>query len=200
MCLAILKPEKIIMSEAVLRDSFIGSPDGAGIAYVKEEKVVVEKGFFKLKDFLVAYEEAFQANKDSPFLIHFRNRTMGARDADNCHPFTVAGGAMIHNGGFNGTGAKGGFDGPSDTALWAKTFGEQLDYNTVFVHQKEIESAIGFNKVALLYGNGKAIILNGHLGTWVNGVWYSHANFTRGGDVTNPLAEETYHQRWSMFE
>lgn len=176
MCLAIFKPAKVAIPEARLRNGWVNNNDGAGFAYIKKGKVVSEKGFMFLSDFLPAYKEASTRHPASPFVIHFRIRSMGDKSPANTHPFTVENGVMIHNGTIMGTGATYAA-GPSDTAKFAETFGKDLDYATVLKHKKEFEDAIDFNKVVLLYNGGKHIILNEKQGSWKDDVWYSNHSF-----------------------
>jgi hypothetical protein len=190
MCLAIYKPGSIVIPEAYLKEGWDSNPDGAGFAFVSTatKRVVVHKGFMKRKEFLDAYANVSGDNPKAPFLIHFRIRTMGWKNGENTHPFPIAGGVLIHNGGFSGTDAM--YDtGPSDTALFAKKYGPYMTYDRVNKHKSEWEKAIGYNKVALLYDDGRHIILNNPGWTECEGAWYSNNSFrprARGGQQTWP--------------
>lgn len=177
MCMAIFKPAKVAVKEEYLRNSWIANPDGGGFAYVKGGKVVVEKGFKVLKEFLAAYDKAYSKNKNSPFLIHFRIRSTGGREAENTHPFAFKHGALIHNGTLQGTGAS--WDkGPSDTELFVRKFGDQMTYENVTKLKTQIEDAVyGYNKIAILYPSKEAIIINEIRGFWEEGVWFSTQAF-----------------------
>lgn len=173
MCLAIYKPADVSISEARLKSGWLGNSGGGGFCYVRKGQVKVFKEFLKWQDFLEAYNQHLAKNKKSPFLIHFRIPSMGDRSGKNTHPFTFAHGALIHNGTIYGTGAISG-SGPSDTALFTARFGDRLTYDNVEDNKKQISEALGYNKIALLYHDGRHQILNEEDGHWVDGAWYSN--------------------------
>ena len=76
------------------------NPDGGGYVFNKDNKLTIVKSMDR--EYLYAqYKRDFDANKENPFLIHFRIGTRGTKDISNCHPFwatedkTVA---FVHNG------------------------------------------------------------------------------------------------------
>lgn len=176
MCLAIYKSPNSTISQEHLSNGWQSNPGGAGFAFVKKGKVEVNKGFMKLQDFLAAYNEAVKKNKKSPFLVHFRIPSMGHRLADNTHPFVFKHGALIHNGTITGTGAIHG-TGESDTCKFAKRYGDLLTFEHVNAHKKEINAALSYNKIVILYNDGRHQILNEDDGVWLNGVWFSNKFF-----------------------
>lgn len=178
MCLAIFKPAGIEAPEDHLRAGWIANSDGGGYAYIDNGKIVVCKGFAKLAEFLEAYKKDEEAHKGSPFLIHFRIRSAGAKSLDNTHPFQFEHGALIHNGtmsGFSTDWEKG----PSDTKLFTDKYGKVLTYENVTKFSDEWDLAMGsWNKVALLYPDGKHHIINKNNGhTETNGMWYSNTTY-----------------------
>lgn len=177
MCLAIYKPASVLIPEDHLRNGWIGNPDGAGFAFIKDGEVEIRKGFMLLKDFMTAYKEAAESNPDSPFLVHFRIRSMGSREAINTHPYRLPdGGALIHNGTITGTGAT--WDtGDSDTQFFIKKYGDSLTFDIVTEIMDDLEKALDYNKLVMLWGNGKHIIVNESVGQWDEGVWYSNGTF-----------------------
>lgn len=180
MCLAILKPAKVVISEETLRNGWIGNSDGAGYAFAHGGKLVTRKGFEKLTDFLEAINKDFKKYKNSPFAIHFRIRSMGEKSPENTHPFSIAGdvGALIHNGTLDGSGANWN-QGPSDTSIFSKEFGDLLTYEFVKTNKEAINTAIGnSNKMALLYADGSYHILNETHGHWKDDAWYSNRSYT----------------------
>lgn len=176
MCLAVFKPAQLEVAEDHLRRGWQSNPGGAGFAHIKGKKVHIEKGFMKLQDFLSAYATAAKRYKKSPFLIHFRIPSMGDSTAVNTHPFTFASGALIHNGTIYGTGAAHGH-GPSDTCKFVEKFGDKLTFKNVQEHKREINQALGYNRIAILYHDGSHQILNEEDGIWLNGVWFSNKHF-----------------------
>lgn len=176
MCLAIFKPAKVSVPADYLREGWIHNPDGAGFAYTHKGKVHTVKGLMTWKAFIEAYDVATKKFKNSPFVIHFRIRSMGDKSAENTHPFPIRDGVLIHNGSVDGTKAV--WDkGPSDTAYFAETFSEKLTYDFVKEHKKEWDDAVGYNKMVMLYDDGRHLILNEQHGSWVNDVWYSNMSY-----------------------
>lgn len=97
MCIAIVKPAKVEIATERLEICFHNNPDGAGIAYYDDYgKLKIQKGFFKFNKFLRAYNKVKENRK---MLIHFRIKTVGDKNAANCHPFNIGGNsALVHNG------------------------------------------------------------------------------------------------------
>lgn len=187
MCLAIVQPVGSTIPIPHLHQGWLHNPDGAGYAFVKDDEVVVKKGYSKLKEFLKDYTADVRDNEGSAFLLHFRIRTMGDKSDENTHPFIIPDGAMIHNGSLTGTGVKYN-EGPSDTAAFASKFGAHLNYDFVYNKNKELGSAIGnYNKLAMLYKTNRYVIVNEEEGVWQDRVWYSNGSYVRyGGSVDYP--------------
>ncbi len=151
--------------------------DGGGIAYVANGKVEISKGFFVFGQFMAEYKRLFDLyGKDNPMLIHFRIATQGMVNKNNCHPFPIKGGALIHNGSLwniGGTQAK-----VSDTRDFASTVHNILNYEDVSECVDELGKAINsWNKVAMLYDNGKTIVLNKYKWYEDDGILYSHSGY-----------------------
>ena len=192
MCIAIVKPKGIAIHEEYLRASWIANPDGAGFAYVKEGKVVVEKGFMTLAPFIEAYKQAADSNKKSNFLIHFRIRSMGDKSDGNTHPFEYEHGCMIHNGTLDGTGAKWG-EGGSDTKLFLDKFKEKLTLAVLDKYKTQMGEAIGVgNKLAFLFNGGQYRIINEQRGLWRDGIWYSNSTYLPRAASTYPGTSDYY--------
>lgn len=179
MCLAIYKPAKIDIPEQHLRNAWQTNSDGAGFAYIDKGKVVIDKGYMFLKDFLDAYSKATKQFKSSPFLVHFRIRTKGDKTGTNTHPFQINGGALIHNGSIDGTSAHFS-NGPSDTALFVKEFADKLTYEFVSKNITALEGAVDNNKIVLMWADpSQRIILNEKRGEWVGDIWYSNNSYAK---------------------
>ena len=181
MCVAVLcKPGKVISSAALCKGWMIND-DGGGFAYVKDGKVVIDKGYLNFNEFQKAYFKAADKYTDeSPFLVHMRIRTSGHTNANNCHPFPIKGGAMIHNGVmFTPTGTRAGSktDLKSDTRVFAESLYNILQLEHIKKEQQAIRQAIGYgNKLCFLYDNKEYFILGETAGYWVDGIWYSNTS------------------------
>lgn len=177
MCLAIYRPPGKSVPEPHLHQGWQHNSDGAGFAYIEGSRVKFVKGLMTYKEFLAAYSDYASRFPNSPFLIHFRIRSTGARDEGNTHPFPFKHGVAIHNGTIDGTGAVYG-TGNSDTSIFMEKYGDKLSHKLVSEHKKDIENALGAgNKLVLLYNNGKHIILNERMGHTKDDVWYSNATY-----------------------
>lgn len=189
MCIAIVIPEGATVNKDYLHNGWCANSDGGGFAYVRKGKVKIVKSLMKWKTWEDAYYTAREANPDSPFLVHFRIRSAGSNTADNTHPYALKTGAVIHNGTLTGSGADW-YRGPSDTAKFVEKFGEHLTYDNVLSKKLAMEAAIGYNKLAFLFNNGKFVIVNEDAGHWDDGVWYSNGGF-RMNTVVGPYGGHT---------
>jgi glutamine amidotransferase len=179
-CLAIYKPAEIRPDWERLQRGFNLNDDGAGFAAVVDGKLVVQKGFFKFTDF----RDAFEPLAMHQAAIHFRLKTHGERDADNCHPFLVTDEtAMIHNGILN------------IQCSVAPTMSDTWHYaNLVLAHTARTnrdfflcpgisflgEQAIGTgNKFVFLRADGEWGIWNEKSGHWNDGCWYSNSGYSK---------------------
>ena len=92
MCIIAAKPAGIGMpSRETIRTMWNGNRDGAGIMYVENGKVVIEKGFMKLKDFESLLDRLGSRLdlKATPVVMHFRITTHGGTKPENTHPFPI---------------------------------------------------------------------------------------------------------------
>lgn len=176
MCIAIYKKKGLTIPRETLEQCFKINDDGAGYMYVKNGKLEIKKGFFFFESF---YDE-YKKDEKHQCVIHFRIKTHGSIDGDNCHPFSINNElAFVHNGIISGFGTKD----KSDTFMFNEEvlkplmdkYGKQLYTETPF--KKLIEEAIGYSKLIFLDANGTYSIYNEHKGEWADGVWYSNSTY-----------------------
>lgn len=185
MCIAIVIKAGATLSDAQLWKGWTANEDGGGFAYVKNDKVEIEKGFMKYNDFQKAFRKASEEfGADSPFLVHMRIGTSGGVTPVNTHPFEIKPqhgphGAMIHNGILftpSGAWAGNGADKKSDTRVVASALNNILVLEDIKNAKALLGNAIGAgNKLAFLYDNKEFVIINEHQGYWKDEVWYSNA-------------------------
>lgn len=183
MCVALVTMPKARLTDAHLEAGWKRNPDGGGIAYVKEGKTQIEKGFMDYNSFHKAYNKAADLfSEESPFLVHLRIATSGGTTRNNCHPFPVKGGAMIHNGIlFQPTGTLAGpkTDLKSDTRVLAENLHNILVLADIKKASKAIEEEIGSgNKLCFLYDTGDVHIVGEKQGFWDKGIWHSNSSCT----------------------
>lgn len=178
MCIAIVKKKNGNITDEALRNSFRSNPDGAGIAYVKDNTIYMTKGIFDENVFINAVRQAEQIT-EGDMLIHCRIGTSGCKDAQNCHPHKVNdANVLIHNGILNIDVPKG--SEVSDTILFIQRYMQNLPndfaYNNSILSM--LEKLIGTNnKFCILNTNGDTAIINESAGHWVDNVWYSNASY-----------------------
>lgn len=176
MCVAIVIPAGERVSLEQVRACHMSNSDGAGLAYIKGKTVKIIKGLLKPDDFYQKYLEVVDKYGDRPMLMHFRIATMGRVADRNCHPFPICGGALIHNGSL--------WSGPlsnekSDTAEFAEMFGKMMKEKYVAASMEKIDKAVGYNKLAILYGSGNFYIANKAQWYNIDGVLFSNVNWKR---------------------
>lgn len=197
MCLAIVKPANVSIPEDHLKEGWLHNPDGGGYCYTEDGKVVIEKGFETWKDFLSAYNAAVEKCNNGVMLVHFRIRSMGARDKRSTHPFEIKDGAFIHNGTLSGTGAIYG-QGDSDTEKFRQQFGGKITKQLLKDHLEKWGTALGGNKMAFLFKDGEYVIINANDGVWDKEVWYSNGSYKPY--TTNSMVPRNPNSFYGMYE
>lgn len=178
MCIAILKTKDGNITDEQLLNCFDNNPDGAGLAYTKDNKIIVVKGIFEATQFVEEYHKAV-AEADGAMLVHCRIGTSGFKDYTNCHPHIVSDECvMIHNGILS-------IDVPkdskvSDTVLYVEQYLKPLpkDFMLNDGIMSLITDHIGTgNKFVFLNNRGDFSIANEKAGHWKNGVWFSNYSY-----------------------
>ena len=178
MCIAILKTKDGNITDEQLLNCFDNNPDGAGIAYTKDNKIIVVKGIFEATQFVEEYHKAV-AEADGAMLVHCRIGTSGFKDYTNCHPHVVSDECvMIHNGILSIDVPKG--SKVSDTVLYVEQYLKPLPKD--FMLNDGIMSLItdhigAGNKFVFLNNHGDFSIANEKAGHWKNGVWFSNYSY-----------------------
>lgn len=178
MCIAILKTKDGNITDEQLLNCFDNNPDGAGIAYTKDNKIFIVKGIFDAKQFVEEYHKAV-AEADGAMLVHCRIGTSGFKDYTNCHPHVVSDECvMIHNGILSIDVPKG--SKVSDTVLYVEQYLKPLPKD--FMLNDGIMSLItdhigAGNKFVFLNNHGDFSIANEKAGHWKNGVWFSNYSY-----------------------
>ena len=178
MCIAILKTKDGNITDEQLLNCFDNNPDGAGIAYTKDNKIFIVKGIFDAKQFVEEYHKAV-AEADGAMLVHCRIGTSGFKDYTNCHPHIVSDECvMIHNGILSIDVPKG--SKVSDTVLYVEQYLKPLPKD--FMLNDGIMSLItdhigAGNKFVFLNNRGDFSIANEKAGHWKNGVWFSNYSY-----------------------
>ena len=94
MCIIISKNKNIdtLPKRASLENAFNYNPDGAGMMYVDNGHVVIDKGYMTLESFLQRYDELcakYNNFKNKALVFHFRIGTSSGNTPENTHPYPV---------------------------------------------------------------------------------------------------------------
>lgn len=179
MCLIIHGPANkiratLLNTRGMLEDIFQFNGDGVGIMYPTKHGTRVRK--WLPHDIKHAYRiiESFP-NDDRELAVHWRMRTHGDIDRENCHPYKVGKGWLMHNGVLS-TGNK---PDPtkSDTWHYCRWFlddiFDKVAHEPSFVRmlQHHIEDD---NKFVMMTEDGRMTIVNRAEGYESNGLWFSN--------------------------
>jgi hypothetical protein len=178
MCIALAKPENTRVLDSVLEQCFKSNPDGAGFVYLDNDELVTQKGFFTFDSFM----EAYQPHENKQALIHFRIKTHGALNEENCHPFTVNEDiSFIHNGIIQ---AVPNHADKSDTIIFNETvlqplvtkYGDSILADPVI--QTLLKDYIGYSKLAFINKKTKEFsFINKQMGNVTDGIWFSNLSW-----------------------
>lgn len=197
MCLALYKPAKAKLNQDEMRTAFKANPDGAGFAYYDPtlKRVIIQRGYFTFNELWTDLAPIMADN--CPLILHYRWATHGDITVENCHPFELLDGALIHNGIISGMGTSvykssnkyytppvgktcadmECSDDRSDTREFVEDYLVGMDSKALLSAKKLIEHTIGYSKLVTIHNDGSVIIFNEDSGHWRNGVWYSNDSY-----------------------
>ena len=95
MCIIVAKNKGVkLPSRATLRECFKNNKDGAGLMYVKNGKVIIDKGFMTFEDLnrkIKSLKREFKSDLTNKAIVfHFRIGTHGQNDKATTHPFPIS--------------------------------------------------------------------------------------------------------------
>jgi hypothetical protein len=176
MCILIHHPKDSCFTQEQLADFFSKNSDGFGAIVNLGNEVKVIKSIGNLQEIEDLYYKEIAC---SEAVIHFRMRTHGDYDLDNCHPYEVLPGLyMAHNGVLS----MGNAADPkmSDTWHYIQNYLKPLlevnpDLLRVAAFREMIGAHIGSNnKFAFMNQDGESFIINRNSGVDHEGIWYSN--------------------------
>lgn len=171
MCLIVYKPKEVRKLDwQILHRASQQNPHGAGFMWRTNGQLHVRKG-------LLSYQELKKEVKklmSHELAIHLRFATAGSVCAENCHPFSGPGWALMHNGHLNGFGCK--VRDYSDTRDFADMLAR--DYRSGDAIEADIGGGIDWivegSRLVFGFPDRPFVILNEDLGLWHRDVWYSN--------------------------
>lgn len=198
MCIIAIKPQgKPMFSDTRIRTMFANNPDGAGLMYCRQGKVVIEKGYLDVDSLLRRLHRVDFT--DRTVVIHFRIGTSGYNDKMNCHPFPVfqknelsceCNLAMAHNGIlYDYTPPK--KSAINDTQVFIQDVLNNLSKN--FYKNKDvlmlIEELIGSNKFAFLDKDERLTLIGNFIED--DGYIYSNTSYKALKLAKKPVKKQT---------
>lgn len=177
MCIAILNSEGTL-EKATFQNCWDNNPDGAGIAFIKNQTVFLIKEMESVERLYTIYSRIRKKNT-LPMIIHFRVATSGLVNVENCHPFEIFPGlAVAHNGIIENVKPT---KASSDTRIFIKEILRRLPQNFLFNEgiRQLISGFIEESKLVFLNKYGLYTIINEQLGHWdedqIN--WFSNSSY-----------------------
>jgi predicted glutamine amidotransferase len=172
------------------------NPDGAGIMYLHNGKVYIEKGFMKLTDLkraLASLNERLDT-KNTPMVLHFRITTHGGTSPHNTHPFPISNNTehlkaldltcsvgMVHNGIISSMDTTD--KTMSDTMVYIQDILSPLSMLNKTFYKNDfgktlMENQIGWSKLAFLDKSGTISLVGDFKKDDKTGMLYSNLNHT----------------------
>lgn len=198
MCIIIYKPKGKSVPLERLFNAKERNPHGFGLSYAVNKKLQIYKTM-DFDDFLEKYAKV----NHHDCLIHFRFATKGKKEKINCHPFRINKNlVMAHNGTIQN------LEGTSDEKSDSRTFAHSYIRPMVQIKKDFIKSKNGkrwmkgmismqTNKLVFMNHHGTPTFINGDLGHWSQGCWYSNETYKKRSIGTykkskSPLYPKTY--------
>jgi len=176
MCVIIYVSETGKVSEERLHEAYKANPDGCGVLWAKNEKLVCHKGNYSFEDFLVFYRRAV-----SPLIVHFRTASSGEITHSAAHPLFVNDNlAFAENGNLFEYGNA--FYSYTDTLTDIQRFNElflkKLPVDFIWRHDI-MEALEGYCvnrmvKMVFMDSFGRVAIINEAAGERKDGCWFSN--------------------------
>lgn len=176
MCIIACSPEGKTIPKENLEQCFRSNSDGAGYMYSENGKLIVKKGFFTFDEFY----DSYLPHEQKKIVLHFRIKTHGERNEENCHPFLVDESlAFVHNGVIK---IEEDHKQYSDTwhfneKIVKPMYRDNRGFLKRIYNQELIKSFIGYSKLVFMDGKGRSMIINPDKGEWHDGVWYSNGSY-----------------------
>jgi len=178
MCIIIYKPKDRAIPLERLFYSKDRNPHGFGISWANKRKVNIYKTMC-FDEFLEKYSKLSRFD----CLIHFRYATKGEKTKENCHPFRINKNLiMAHNGTIQD------LDGVNNKRSDSRAFAHSYVKPMVKIDKGFTYSANGkkwlkgmismqTNKLVFMNHHGNPTFINGDLGHWSMGCWYSNETY-----------------------
>lgn len=177
MCILIHHTATTKFDRAILTDFYDHNSDGFGVMWGDGDKVHVIKSLGTPADIEAIYNDHIKGRE---CIIHFRMKTHGDIDFENCHPYRITDDVWLAHNGVLSTGNSADTS-KSDTWHYIKNFlrpiVEKYGADILFEDsmQKYIGSHIGSNnKFGIVHKDGRIATINRSAGVEHFGAWLSN--------------------------
>lgn len=189
----------LLDTTGLIADIFTSNPDGLGVMYVNRH------GLQRIKSLPKNATEAREfierlPDDDRQLALHWRWKTHGDIDMENCHPYDIEAGvsAMMHNGVLH-TGNKADLT-KSDT--WHFAWGYLAGSTPDTLHDPNfaflLGEFIGDNRFAIMSADGRLTVVNQDQGIDHGEVWFSNT-YAWSPELLIPGYRSTRYKVWSGF-
>lgn len=179
MCLLITGQAKTIRNvflntQGLIDDVYNNNPDGVGVMYSDGRKLSVSKFLPKNADEVRQFITSLP-NDDRSMALHFRMKTHGLIDMENCHPYQVNSDTWLAHNGVLHTGNAADPD-KSDTWHFINDYLSTVPTDTLHNPQflRLVGEFINNNRFAIMSADGRLSVVNRQQGIEVAGVWFSN--------------------------
>ena len=196
MCIIVAKKKEVeLPSMETLETCFKHNSDGAGLMYVDDGQVIIDKGFMTFEIFKSHFEKLckkYNNFKNKALVVHFRIGTSGTNTKENTHPYCISDDyrdlhktkvrtplGMAHNGIINQYTPIENVHNTNDTQEFIMKYLTPLykNYRTFYTNEYIMD---GLSDIT----NSKLVFLNGNedlyfVGDFIedNGVMYSNSTY-----------------------
>lgn len=205
MCLLIVNPEGKSIPYEYLQNAERANRDGAGLAYIKDNRVVIEKAYNMTAREI--YDKL--AKIDGPSLVHFRLSTINGVSDALSHPFPIGDEWIFAHNGILPISSMGGsgkvldiLPHESDTTAYARHFlSPEFDFSDKLMLQAIGKHIGSYNKMGFLHQSGAWGIANEESGHWKEKIWFSNYGYQSYTPVTTyypsrDYSKSSYWDRW----
>ena len=166
--------EQLLGTTGLIRDIYFKNGDGLGAMFLGDDGLVVTK---TLPANAAEAERMVEAlpDDDRELALHWRWKTHGDIDMENCHPYQINETAwLMHNGIL----ATGNAADPTKSDTWHFVRDYLAEVTDDLLHhagfKEMVGEFIGNNKFAIMTADGRLSVVNKDQGISHGGVWYSN--------------------------
>ena len=165
----------LLNTKGLIDDIFSSNPDGLGVMYINKHGLAIRKVLPASADAARQFIQTLPTD-DRQMALHWRWKTHGDINLDNCHPYDIQPGisAMMHNGVLKTGNAKD--KSKSDTWHFVNDFLKNSAPDTLhdpaFLYF--LGSYIGDNRFAIMSEDGRLSVVNKGQGVSHKDVWFSN--------------------------